>query len=297
MQTSEDIVENLNTIFLIGIAIFIVSILLWWLIVTTEGVYLGRNVVIWLYDFYAQRYDTIKNTQLDYELAFTAQPIIDRLPIADPLVLDVASGTGRLPEVLLRHDEFAGQIIAVDLSRAMLIVAAQKLKSAMEQGHVYLLNSPAEKIPLPDNSVDVVTCLEALEFMMNDRVVLSELVRVLRPNGLLVITNRQGRDRYLMLGKVRSHAQFRQLLEKEFDLKIEHVNSSWSDIYALFIARKNGISDPIGTKEALWHILRCPKCEANALQPKSGYAIPTWECKHCGHLIQQAFDGIIDLGL
>ncbi len=269
--------------------------LLWWLLVTTEGVYLGRKMVIWLYDLYAQRYDTLKNTNPTYELAFTAHPIIARMPIADPLLLDVATGTGRLPDTLLQHTEFAGQIIGIDLSRAMLVVAAQKLKTAIQHGQVLLLNGPAEQLPFADASVDIITCLEALEFMMNDRVVLEEMKRVLRPGGFLVVTNRQGRDRILMPRKVRTYTAFEALLQDDLGFQIDTVNHKWSDIYGLVIASKPGQAESIGTQEPLWRVLRCPNCVHTALQPIDGYPVATWRCEKCEHLIQQAFDGIIEL--
>ena len=42
----------------------ILGVLVWWLFIETEGVYLGRGVVIWLYDVYASRYDGIKEFSL-----------------------------------------------------------------------------------------------------------------------------------------------------------------------------------------------------------------------------------------
>jgi len=76
----------------------------WWLLIESEGVYLGRRVVIWLYDLYAGRYDDIKHFRQDYDHLFLAQPLMQRIaPNRAPLVLDVASGTARLPLALLRH--------------------------------------------------------------------------------------------------------------------------------------------------------------------------------------------------
>ena len=49
--------------------------LAWWLIIASEGVYLGRRAVIWLYDLYAIRYDAIKRVQPLYERALLAQPL------------------------------------------------------------------------------------------------------------------------------------------------------------------------------------------------------------------------------
>jgi ubiquinone/menaquinone biosynthesis C-methylase UbiE len=164
---------------------------LWWLLISTEGVYLGRRVVIGLYDLYARRYDRIKQYDPDHERTFLARPILDHIPhVRAPLVLDVATGTGRLPLVLLEQPTFQGRIVALDLSRKMLTIAATRLKGY--DSRVSLMHHPAESLPFPDDTFDLVTCIEALEFMAHPLAVLRELVRVLRPDGLLVITNRQG---------------------------------------------------------------------------------------------------------
>ncbi|MCK6579790.1 MAG: methyltransferase domain-containing protein [Anaerolineae bacterium] len=162
--------------------------LLWWLLIASEGVYLGRRVVIWLYDLYAVRYDGIKGYRLEHEHQYLSQPLMEQIaPQTDPLVLDVATGTGRMPLALLRHGRFDGRVIASDLSDPMLRRAADKLAGSPRAVCVV---TPAERLPFPDSAFDVVTCLEALEFMTRREPVLAELMRVLRPGGLLLITNR-----------------------------------------------------------------------------------------------------------
>ena len=86
------------------IALFAVGFLVWWLIIETEGVYLGRRAVIALYDLYASRYDRIKQFDEEADLALIALPLMERIqPLADPLILDVATGTGRLPLIMARN--------------------------------------------------------------------------------------------------------------------------------------------------------------------------------------------------
>lgn len=160
----------------------------YWLFIASEGVYLGRRVVIWLYDVYATRYDGIKQYRRDAEQQFLAQPLLEQIaPQTDALVLDVATGTGRLPLALLRHARFDGKVIGVDLSSRMLGIAANKLNGSTR---AQMVLAPAETLPFPDRAFDVVTCLEALEFMTRRELVLEELMRVLRPGGLLLLTNR-----------------------------------------------------------------------------------------------------------
>lgn len=195
----------------------------WWLLIESEGVYLGRRVVIWLYDLYAGRYDDIKHFRQDYDHLFLAQPIMQRIaPNRAPLVLDVASGTARLPLALLRHKHFAGRIYAVDLSRRMLHQAALKLdryeREYGESALVALICADAGRLPFGSAVFDVVTCLEALEFTPDPAESLRECVRVLRPGGLLLITNRlTGR---WMPGKTWTQLELTELL---LSLGIERV--------------------------------------------------------------------------
>jgi len=58
-----------------------------------------------------------------------------------------------------------------------------------------------------------VTCLEALEFMPDPEAALDELIRVLRPGGLLFITNRTGPGARWMPGRIWSRNQVFQLLK------------------------------------------------------------------------------------
>lgn len=209
------------------LAVWII-VLVWWLIFETEGVYLGRGVVIWLYDVYADRYDRIKKYSKIFDHAYLAQPIMDMIaPHQSPLVLDVATGTGRLPLALLNHAHFQGRIIAADLSRRMLAHAADKFID--DEARVTLLRAPAENLPFADDTFDVVTCLEALEFMERPREALREVIRVLRPGGLLLTTNRISTR--VMPGKTWTNDQIADIL---LDLGMEAVEiEPWQVDYNL----------------------------------------------------------------
>lgn len=249
----------MNELF-VGMAILVIAfavfVLLWWLLITTEGVYLGRRTVIFLYDLYARRYDGIKDYNTEYERLLLANPIMGYIaPHQSPLVLDVATGTGRLPLALLEHAHFHGQVIGADLSLRMLQSGAEKLNSY--NGRASLIWGPAEKLPFEDKSFDVVTCLESLEFMIDIPTVVSELVRVLRPGGLLLITNRIGTK--LMPGKIFDSETISKLL---LDYGISDVEIQlWQEDYHRVWAMKDGDSTPVGARPLL-EILRCPICGA-----------------------------------
>ena len=286
--TSYRTISRMMWIVALALGLLAAVVFLWWLLIKTEGVYLGRGIVIWLYDVYASRYDNIKQYDPYGEIYYLAQPILKRLlHVRAPLVLDVATGTGRLPLVLLEYPTFQGRIIGLDLSRKMLSIAANKL--APYKSRVHWLHHPAERLPFPDNTFDLVTCLEALEFMMHPRDVLDELVRVLRPGGLLALTNRQGLDARLMPGKTWSHAELERLLRVDLEL-LEVDIQPWQVDYRLVLAVKPGSSAPTGPL-ALAEVWRCPRCGAVDMVPGEG----GWRCLKCETRVPVGDDGVIEI--
>lgn len=260
-------------------------VLAWWLFISTEGVYLGRSVVVWLYDLYADRYDDVKNYHHEYEYLLLARPMMEAIaPHNAPLVLDVATGTGRLPLALLGHERFQGHIIGSDLSRRMVCIAARKLQGYGER--VSLIWTPAESLPFGDGTFDIVTCLESLEFMAHPKQVLRELARVLRPGGILLVTNRISTR--LMPGKTWSSEQIQQLLQS---LGIEQVMIEvWQADYDQVWGRKAGVSPFVGV-HPLGEVLGCPRCRQGPMAQQGDL----WVCERCRGSARVGADGVIEL--
>ena len=182
-----------------------------WLLIRTEGVFLGRRVVVWLYDLAAGRYDDIKQYDPDTESAFVTWPLRRRLKgFPAPLVLDVATGTGRLPFFLLAEPDFDGRVIGLDASSRMLAHARTKLAPCGDRAA--LVRGSAQDLPYPSASFAAVTCLEALEFLPDDAAALAEMARVLRPGGVLLTTRRQGPEAGYFLGRAREREELEALL-------------------------------------------------------------------------------------
>ncbi|GJM42304.1 MAG: hypothetical protein DHS20C20_25860 [Ardenticatenaceae bacterium] len=210
----------------------VLTLILYWLLISTEGVYLGRRMVVWLYDITAYRYDGIKEFDAEAEQFFLIRPLLVRLRrIPNPLVLDVATGTGRLPSFMLEAPTFNGRIVGLDASGKMLALASEKLRP---YGHrVSLVQQVADKLPFPDNQFDLVTSLEALEFFPSDTAALQEMVRVLKPGGTLLVTRRKGREAKLFVGRYRTVAQFEAVLT-QLGLEDVHTNPWQMDYDQVF---------------------------------------------------------------
>ncbi len=205
---------NVSLWFLLGVLLLAgLGLFLYWLLIVTEGVFLGRRVVVWLYDVTATRYDGIKQFDPQAEQFFVIRPLLARLyGRPAPLVLDVATGTGRFPNFLLEEATFNGRIIGLDAAARMLRIATEKLRPY--GCRVSLVQQTAADLPFPDASFDAVSCLEALEFFPNDTDALREMTRVLRSGGVLMVTRRRGWEGKSFLGRYRTPQNFKEHLEE-----------------------------------------------------------------------------------
>jgi predicted TPR repeat methyltransferase len=109
---------------------------------------------------------------------------MSRLPDARE-VLDVGCGTGLVGRTL-RAQGYQGQLFGLDLSRSSLQVA--------EEARVYdTLEAADLQQPLPaaDGSVDAVVCVGVMTYLPDVETVWREFARVVRPGGLVVVTQRE----------------------------------------------------------------------------------------------------------
>jgi ubiquinone/menaquinone biosynthesis C-methylase UbiE len=132
------------------------------------------------YDRWAPSYDEPGNQLLDIEQPIVRE-ILDSLPVG--VALDAACGTGRHTAYLA---SLGHQVIGVDTSPGMLARARDKVP----EGEFH--EADLHYMPLADDSVDLVVCAIALAHVPDLRRALAELVRVLRPNGHLVISDSRG---------------------------------------------------------------------------------------------------------
>ena len=231
------------SLFLYSLLFFLLSALIWWLwhwlIVITEGVFFGSRIVIWLYDREAWRYDGIKGYDMADELILLVEPVLGEIEgRSNPLVLDVATGTGRVPFFLLEDgrfcDERGGRIIGLDASKKMLALAKSNLKGL--EADADLLVGSASEIGFPDQTFDAVTCLESLEFFPNPEQALDEMIRVLQPDCSLLVTRRAGWEAKWFIGRYYSQKDFAALLRKKGLTDV--ILYTWQNNYDLAIGRK-----------------------------------------------------------
>jgi demethylmenaquinone methyltransferase/2-methoxy-6-polyprenyl-1,4-benzoquinol methylase len=107
------------------------------------------------------------------------------LGMPPPLVLDLCCGTGDLALAVLAQG--AGRVVACDFSRPMLARAAAKFARKGVAARAAIVEADVLALPLPDGSVDAVTCGFGLRNLADTARGLAEMLRVLAPGGPAVI--------------------------------------------------------------------------------------------------------------
>jgi demethylmenaquinone methyltransferase/2-methoxy-6-polyprenyl-1,4-benzoquinol methylase len=108
------------------------------------------------------------------------------ISIKPKLILDVATGTADVAIMslnLLHPDKITG----IDISDGMLEVGRDKVKKLGVQEKITLLNGDSEAINFSDNTFDAVTVAFGVRNFQNLEKGLSEILRVLKPGGKLVV--------------------------------------------------------------------------------------------------------------
>jgi ubiquinone/menaquinone biosynthesis C-methylase UbiE len=277
---------------LILLLLALIALLLYWQLVWAEGSYLGRRPVAWLYNAVAHRYNDIKQYTAEDDARYLGEPLALSLQgIPRPLVLDVATGTSRLPLALCQQPLFRGHIIALDNARRMLQTAAEYVHAHRDR--ITWVWQHAVPLPFDDNTFDLVTCLEAFEFMPSTRDALRECRRVLKPGGLLLVTNRVGSGRWLLFGKTYSSQAFVSLLQSLGQIDI--TTQVWQYDYDLVWSIKPddnsdsaAAASPAG--QAPVDLLRCPHCRAPLDR-----AAAALTCRSCGRSYPIGAAGVIEL--
>jgi demethylmenaquinone methyltransferase / 2-methoxy-6-polyprenyl-1,4-benzoquinol methylase len=100
-------------------------------------------------------------------------------------ILDVATGTGDLAVLISSLDQTA--VTGIDLAVNMLAIAEKKVQNKGLNDQITFRQADAEKIPFPDDSFDAVTVAFGVRNFEDLEKGLSEMRRVLRPGGVMMI--------------------------------------------------------------------------------------------------------------
>ncbi len=134
-------------------------------------------------------------------------------------LIDVGCGTGNLLKLI--NSRYDVKIAGVDLTPKMLNIARIKLGDEAE-----LKVADSEELPFDDNKFDMAICTDSFHHYPHPEKVLTEIGRVLEPDGILLIADpytptplRQMVNLYFKLSrsgdvKIYSESDIRRLLEE-----------------------------------------------------------------------------------
>lgn len=100
-------------------------------------------------------------------------------------ILDIATGTGDLAILMAKTE--AENIIGLDISIGMLEVGKQKILHKNLDKRIEMVLGDSENMPFDDNYFDAITVAFGVRNFENLEKGLTEILRVLKPNGIFVI--------------------------------------------------------------------------------------------------------------
>jgi ubiquinone/menaquinone biosynthesis C-methylase UbiE len=107
-------------------------------------------------------------------------------------VLEVGFGAGQGIK-LATEKASEGRVMGIDLSEMMVRVATRRNAQAVKAGRVALAQGTITALPFEDQSFDKVMTIHTFYFWSEPARALSELYRVLKPGGRLIITLSTGK--------------------------------------------------------------------------------------------------------
>jgi demethylmenaquinone methyltransferase/2-methoxy-6-polyprenyl-1,4-benzoquinol methylase len=141
-----------------------------------------------MFDRIAPSYDRL-NRLLSFgtDRSWRARAVALARPGPGERALDIGAGTGDLSLGLLEASDPSATVVGVDLSQRMLALSRARLARMGLQGRYAAAIGNAERLPLPDGSVDRIISGFTLRNIGDLPRALREMRRVLRPNGRAVL--------------------------------------------------------------------------------------------------------------
>lgn len=130
-------------------------------------------------------------------------------------ILDVATGTGDFALLAARKLK-PRRLLGIDLSEGMMTVARKKVERAGLSEVIHFQKEDCLRLSLPDDAFDAVTVAYGIRNFENLERGLSEMRRVLRPGGRLVIIELTAPTRFPMKQLFRLYSHFLMPLAGKF---------------------------------------------------------------------------------
>ena len=139
-----------------------------------------------LFDEIAPRYDFLNHLlSVGIDISWRRK-LVNRLPENNqPYILDVATGTADL--AIMAAKRIPCRIIGYDIADRMLEIGERKIAQNSLTHKIQLIRGSVEDLPFADNSFDAVMVAFGVRNFKNLPKGLSEMYRVLKPDGISLI--------------------------------------------------------------------------------------------------------------
>jgi ubiquinone/menaquinone biosynthesis C-methylase UbiE len=128
--------------------------------------------------------------QYDPNAAAQIDELVQRFDLKEgKTVLDVGCGTGVLLPHLLKKVKENGVLFALDFSWNMII----KAKKNKSKKGIHFVNAQVEALPIKDETIDYVTCLDTFAHVSDQKNAVGEMSRTLKKGGQLFIAHTLGK--------------------------------------------------------------------------------------------------------
>lgn len=126
--------------------------------------------------------------EIDPAFSRRAEIILENLKLSPGMrVLDIGCGRGFYLGALAQLN-LGVEIFGLDHNSQYLKLAAENLKTIKTSSKVSLCLAESQKLPFNENYFDRVICSEVLEHVKDDEEVISEIFRVLKKGGMLLLS-------------------------------------------------------------------------------------------------------------
>ncbi|MER3423568.1 MAG: SAM-dependent methyltransferase [Nitrospiraceae bacterium] len=169
-------------------------------------------------------------------------------------ILEVGVGTGLALPLYPPHC----RVVAIDLSSGMLEKARKRME-AHGLTHVELLRMDAGQMEFEDDSFDTVMAAYVVTAVPDYRKVVTEMIRVCRPGGRIVMLNHFSNGNKLIAAVEKVISPLCKHIGFRTDLSLNHVLEGTS----LMVARKEKVN-PL----RFWHLVECVN-QKNAVSSSS----------------------------
>lgn len=151
--------------------------------------------------------------------------------VKDKIVLDIACGEGYGSFLI---SDKAKQVYGVDINQEIVQFASQKYK----KNNLSFLEGSTSKIPLDDNTVEVIISFETIEHHDEHDEMILEMKRVLKPDGLIMMSS-PDKFYYSDERNYKNIFHVKELYKNEFKVLVEKY---FDQVHLLSQTHINGVS-------------------------------------------------------